>query len=134
MQLIQARFVTENVPALAAYYAALLGTPTALNAYYVELPAGPAGIAFSRSRFTEDQGPVSGCGHPFPVRSGEIIVDLAADDVDAEYRRVDALGVQWVFGPTTQPWGARSMMFRDPEGHLVNVVSHPSRPPKGSTP
>ena len=25
--------------------------------------------------------------------------------------------------PTTQPWGNRSMMFRDPAGNLVNVFS-----------
>jgi uncharacterized glyoxalase superfamily protein PhnB len=25
--------------------------------------------------------------------------------------------------PTTQPWGDRAMTFRDPEGHLVNVLS-----------
>ena len=132
MQLIQARFVTEDVAALAAYYAALLGTSGPLNGYYVELPAGPAAIGFSRCRFTEDRGPGSGCAGSSSVRGGEVIVDLAAEDVDAEYRRVDALGADWVFRPTTQPWGARSMMFRDPEGHLVNVVSHRGTTPKGS--
>jgi uncharacterized glyoxalase superfamily protein PhnB len=30
-----------------------------------------------------------------------------------------------VMPPTTQPWGNRSMMFRDPAGHLVNVFSRP---------
>jgi hypothetical protein len=28
--------------------------------------------------------------------------------------------------PTTQPWGSRSMVFRDPEGNLVNIFSRPS--------
>jgi uncharacterized glyoxalase superfamily protein PhnB len=45
------------------------------------------------------------------------------DDVDAEYRRIAALGVDWVLPPTTQPWRNRSMMFRDPAGNLVNVFS-----------
>jgi Glyoxalase/Bleomycin resistance protein/Dioxygenase superfamily len=39
----------------------------------------------------------------------------------AEYPRIAALGVEWVMPPTTQPWGNRSMMFRDPAGNLVNV-------------
>jgi len=43
--------------------------------------------------------------------------------VDAEYGRIAALGVDWVMSPTTQPWGARSMIFRDPGGTLVNVFS-----------
>jgi uncharacterized glyoxalase superfamily protein PhnB len=28
-----------------------------------------------------------------------------------------------VLPPTTQPWGSRSMLFRDPQGHLINVFS-----------
>ena len=46
--------------------------------------------------------------------------------MDAEYARVAALGVDWITPPTTQPWGNRTMIFRDPEGNLVNVFS-PSR-------
>jgi len=43
-----------------------------------------------------------------------VILDFLADDVDAEYERIRALGVVWVLPPTTQPWGNRSMIFRDP--------------------
>ena len=46
-----------------------------------------------------------------------------AGDVDAEYERIAALGVAWVMLPTTQPWGNRSMIFRDPGGNLVSVFS-----------
>jgi len=60
-----------------------------------------------------------------PGRRDEIILDFAADDVDAEYPRIAALGVDWVMPPTTQPWGNRSMIFRDPAGNLVNVFSRP---------
>ena len=40
-----------------------------------------------------------------------------------EHERIAALGVAWVMLPTTQPWGNRSMIFRDPGGTLVNVFS-----------
>jgi len=46
-----------------------------------------------------------------------------AGDVDAEYERIAALGVAWVMPPATQPWGNRSMIFRDPAGNLVSVFS-----------
>jgi uncharacterized glyoxalase superfamily protein PhnB len=46
-----------------------------------------------------------------------------AGDVDAQYERIAALGVAWVMPPTTQPWGNRSMIFRDPGGNLVSVFS-----------
>jgi len=123
MRLVQSRIVTDDVERLAAFYAALLGVPVALNDYYVEVQAGPATVGFSRRRFTEytDQGPpAGGC----PPRPDEVILDfLVDDDVDAEYPRVAALGVDWVLPPTTQPWGTRSMIFRDPAGNLVNVFS-----------
>jgi uncharacterized glyoxalase superfamily protein PhnB len=47
------------------------------------------------------------------------------DDVDQEFERINQLGVDWVLEPTTQPWGNRSMVFRDPEGNLVNIFSRP---------
>jgi predicted enzyme related to lactoylglutathione lyase len=118
MRLVQSRFVTDDVERLAAFYARLFGVPVALNDYYVEIQAGPASVGFSRRRFTEyaDQGPAAG-------GPGEVILDFLVDDVDAEYPRVAALGVDWVLPPTTQPWGTRSMIFRDPAGNLVNVFS-----------
>jgi uncharacterized glyoxalase superfamily protein PhnB len=58
-------------------------------------------------------------------RRDEVILDFLVDDVDAEYPRIAALGVEWVLPPTTQPWGNRSMIFRDPAGNLVNVFSRP---------
>jgi uncharacterized glyoxalase superfamily protein PhnB len=57
------------------------------------------------------------------LRRDEGILDFLVDDADGEYPRIAALGVDWVLPPTTQPWGSRSMIFRDPAGNLVNVFS-----------
>jgi catechol 2,3-dioxygenase-like lactoylglutathione lyase family enzyme len=167
MELQQCRIVTDDVAGLAGFYARLLGVPTALNEYYVEIQAGPASVGFSRRQFTEyggadtqpsgaqgpggqepgDQGASGqgasgqgasgqgasgqgasgqGAGARAPGRRDEIILDFMVDDVDAEYPRIAALGVEWVMPPTTQPWGNRSMIFHDPAGNLVNVFSRPS--------
>jgi catechol 2,3-dioxygenase-like lactoylglutathione lyase family enzyme len=128
MELAQSRIVTEDVAGLAGFYASLLGVPVALNDYYVEVPAGPASVGFSRRRFTEyrdddSQDPAGG------QRQDQVILDFLVDDVDAEYPRIAALGVEWVLPPTTQPWGNRSMIFRDPAGNLVNVFSRPGPEP-----
>ena len=125
MDLAQCRMVTDDVEGLAGFYARLLCVPTALNEYYVEIQAGPASVGFSRRRFTEYRE----CGElsaPGPVRPDGIILDFLVDDVDAEYPRIAALGVDLVMPPTTQPWGNRSMIFRDPAGNLVNVFSRRS--------
>ncbi len=117
MKLAQCRIVTDDVEGLAGFYARLLAVPAALNEYYVEIEAGPASVGFSRRRFTECR----------ERQDDEIILDFLVDDVDAEYPRVAALGVEWVLPPTTQPWGNRSMIFRDPAGNLVNVFSREGR-------
>jgi len=126
MDLVQSRIVTDDVAPLAAFYARLVRVPVVLNDYYVEVPAGAMSVGFSRCRFTEyreDQAACPGC----PQRRTEIILDFQAGDVDAEYQRIAALSVDWVTPPTTQPWGNRSMIFRDPAGNLVSVFS-PGRP------
>ena len=126
MELVQSRIVTDEVARLAGFYARLLGVPVALNDYYVEVQAGPASVGFSRRRFTEYRDDDAGIRRAArPPRRDEVILDFLVDDVDAEYPRIAALGVQWVMPPTTQPWGNRSMIFRDPAGNLVNVFSRP---------
>jgi catechol 2,3-dioxygenase-like lactoylglutathione lyase family enzyme len=123
MELVQARIVTDDVARSAGFYAALLASPVTLNDYYVEVPTGAMSVGFSRCRFTEEHSPATPCGGSLGAARDEIILDFAVDDVDAEHERIDRLEVRWVIGPTTQPWGKRSMLFRDPDGHLVNVFS-----------
>jgi catechol 2,3-dioxygenase-like lactoylglutathione lyase family enzyme len=124
MELVQSRIVTDDVARLAGFYARLLGVPVTLNDYYVELQAGPASVGFSRRRFTEYR---DDDGREAPAAGrrcrDEVILDFLVGDADAEYPRIAALGVEWVLLPTTQPWGNRSMIFRDPAGNLVNVFS-----------
>jgi predicted enzyme related to lactoylglutathione lyase len=124
MELVQCRIVTDDVEGLAGFYARLLGVPAALNEYYVEIEAGPASVGFSRRRFTEHR-EAGGRARTGPGPKDDIILDFLVGDVGAEYPRIAALGVDWVMPPATQPWGNRSMMFRDPAGNLVNVLSRP---------
>jgi catechol 2,3-dioxygenase-like lactoylglutathione lyase family enzyme len=119
MELVQSRIVTDDVAGLAAFYARLVGTPAALNDYYVEVPAGAMSVGFSRHRFTEYQEDQAARSSR-PDRQDEIVLDFVVGDVDREVERMDRLGVDWALEPTTQPWGNRSGVFRDPEGNLVN--------------
>jgi predicted enzyme related to lactoylglutathione lyase len=125
VDLVQGRIVTDDVARLAGFYARLLGARVTLNDYYVEVPAGPASVGFSRRRYTEYRDDLAG-GRGCLSRRADVIFDFQAADVDAEYRRIGALGVDWVMPPTTQPWGSRTMAFRDPEGILISVFSRGS--------
>lgn len=116
LRLAQARIVLDEVEQAAAFYAAVLHVPVALNDYYVEVPAGEASIGFSKPRFTE-------CA---PSSTPQVIFDLECADIDVEFARLNELGVDWALYPTAQPWGGRSMMLRSPGGVLINVFSRPN--------
>ena len=52
-----------------------------------------------------------------------VILEFKVTDVDREYERLQRLQVEWVKHPTTQPWGNRSIYFRDPDGNLINFYT-----------
>ncbi len=43
---------------------------------------------------------------------------IQVDDVDAQAQRLNALGVALISGPIDRPWGIRTILFADPDGHL----------------
>jgi catechol 2,3-dioxygenase-like lactoylglutathione lyase family enzyme len=50
---------------------------------------------------------------------------LATPDVDSEFARLEALGVDIVQEPMDQPYGVRDAAFRDPSGNLVRLQQRP---------
>ena len=119
MELVQSRLVTDDVAAMARFYAALVDTAVVTNDYYVEVATPAQRIGVSRTRYSDlTEG---SCQSPVGVGLGAVILDFAVDDLDAEHDRIWGLNVDWLMLPTLQPWGRRSMMLRDPEGHLINV-------------
>ncbi|HWR18361.1 MAG TPA: VOC family protein [Clostridia bacterium] len=55
-----------------------------------------------------------------------ICIAFTVDDVDAEFERVKALGVEIVSPPTMQPWGAKNMRFLDPDNNLITFRCFPN--------
>ncbi|MGI8677711.1 MAG: VOC family protein [Jatrophihabitans sp.] len=52
------------------------------------------------------------------------LISIGVDDVDEAYRRVVESGAPIVYGPSDEAWGVRRFFLRDPDGNVVNVVSH----------
>lgn len=44
-------------------------------------------------------------------------------EADSAYEALRTRDVTIVLKPTTQPWGNRSQLFRDPDGNLVNLFA-----------
>jgi predicted enzyme related to lactoylglutathione lyase len=51
-------------------------------------------------------------------------VSIEVDDLDAVHARVIASGAEIVYPPTTEPWGVRRFFVRDPNGAVINVLTH----------
>ncbi len=43
---------------------------------------------------------------------------VQVEDVDAHVARLRSLGIDLVNGPMDRPWGIRTALFADPDGHL----------------
>jgi catechol 2,3-dioxygenase-like lactoylglutathione lyase family enzyme len=52
-------------------------------------------------------------------------VSVQVDDVDACHAAALRVGAEIVHPLTDEPWGVRRFFVRDPDGHVVNVLSHP---------
>lgn len=52
-----------------------------------------------------------------------VVLEFKVADVDQEYSRLQGVVKVWVKPPTTQPWGTRSIYFRDPDGNLVDFFT-----------
>ena len=55
---------------------------------------------------------------------------IEVDDVDRVHARVVELGYEIVHPLIDEPWGVRRFFVRDPDGKIVNVLSHAT--PSGS--
>jgi predicted enzyme related to lactoylglutathione lyase len=52
-----------------------------------------------------------------------VIIEFLVENVDEDYERIKDLTSEIVQKPTTMPWGNRSLLFRDPDGNLINFFT-----------
>ena len=119
MRLAQARIVTADVARLSRFYENILEVSAAGSDEYVELRTPGATLAISSQRAMD----LYGARAAVPAQNRSVILDFEVSDVDATHRRLADLVQSFVLEPTTQPWGNRSMLFRDPDGNLINFFS-----------
>ena len=57
---------------------------------------------------------VYGCNH----------VAIEVDDVDQAYEAVNRMGYPVLHPLTDEPWGVRRFFVREPNGKILNILSH----------
>jgi predicted enzyme related to lactoylglutathione lyase len=58
-----------------------------------------------------------------PAANRSVIIEFLVENVDNEYLRIRELTNEIIQEPTTMPWGNRSLLFRDPDGNLINFFT-----------
>ena len=123
MRLASIRIVTRDVPALASFYEGVTGVASAGDEDFVEVRTSGSVLAICSERsVVKDNASAA-----VPGENRSLILEFEVEDVDVERTRLRPLVAEWVLEPTTQPWGNRSMLFRDPDSNLINVYTPPKR-------
>jgi catechol 2,3-dioxygenase-like lactoylglutathione lyase family enzyme len=120
MDFASIRVITDDVKRLVAFYERVTGTVAQWgNELFAQLVTPVGTLAIANTRTMELFG--ASAAHGADNRS--VLIEFRVDDVDGEAARLRAAGVELVLEPTTQPWGNRSVLFRDPDGNLVNFFT-----------
>ena len=113
--------VTTDVERAAAFYTQVLGIKETLR-----LETTHSGtIVFVSANGTQLE--LFGGGKPTEPGEGEGKVGfphvaLLVDDVDLEYERLKALGVEFDVPPTEADAGIRLAFFKDPDGNRLEII------------
>lgn len=122
-RLTSLRVITDDPRQLAEFYEVVTGlTAQWANEDFAELVSPTFILAIAHTRTLARLG----AGAVLPRENRSVIIEFlvaGVDDVDQAFERLRTVNGELVLEPTTQPWGNRSTLFRDPDGNLVNVFA-----------
>ncbi len=121
MNFVSIRIITGDVKRLVRFYEQVTGVAvTMYTEDFGELKTTAGTLAIAGVRTLQ----LFGGDIARPGENHTAILEFRVGDVDAEYGRLaEAIGGSLVQEPTTMPWGNRSLLFRDPDGNLVNFFT-----------
>ncbi|NQX28675.1 VOC family protein [Microbacteriaceae bacterium VKM Ac-2854] len=123
MEFASIRIITEDVDRLAAFYELVTGEVAVRPApVFAEIRTATATLAIGSTATVA----MLGAAAPRPGANASIILEFLVGDVDAEFARLRSSLHDIVLEPTTMPWGNRSVLFRDPDGNVVNLFARPA--------
>ncbi len=110
---------SEDLNRLLPFYRDVIGLPVGMEIPGFVIMGDPNAPAIALGTHSEVHG-----RNADPARH---IVGLEVDDVDAEYARLKAAGVEFIETPTASDDGVRIATFRDPEGNLLQLLEFAGR-------
>ncbi|MBZ6228621.1 VOC family protein [Streptomyces olivaceus] len=120
MNLVSIRVITGDVARLVDFYERATGLrATWATEDFAELPTASGTLAIGSTRTV----PLFAPGSARPADNRSVIIEFLVEDVDAVHRNLTGHITEFVKEPTTMPWGNRALLFRDPDGNLVNFFT-----------
>ena len=119
MDFVSVRIITDNLDSMVEFYEKVTETTA-------DRPA-PVFAEFRYPTCTLALGHISTAqlfnNAARPAANETAIIEWMVDDVEAEYDRLKPIVSNWEQEPTLMPWGNKSILFRDPDGNLVNFFT-----------
>jgi catechol 2,3-dioxygenase-like lactoylglutathione lyase family enzyme len=120
MNFVSLRVITNDIKRLVRFYEQVTGlSATWYTEDFAELPTSSCTLAIGSKRTIE----LFGAGAARPADNHTAIIEFRVDDVDREFNKLKGVLDEFVQEPTTQPWGNRSLLFRDPDENLINFFT-----------
>ena len=120
MDFVSIRLITDDPKRLVRFYESISGLSARwYTEDFAEVATPSCTLAIASTRTVA----LFGVGSARPADNHTAIIEFRVADVDKEHERLKDLVRDLVQAPTTMPWGNRSLLFRDPDGNLVNFFT-----------
>ena len=120
MNLQSLRIITADIKRLIDFYEKVTGkTANWLTEDFAEINTGSGTIAIGTTKTLAFFGETIAQ----PESNKTVIIEFRVENVDDNYSTVKNVTEDIVQQPTTMPWGNRSLLFRDPDGNLINFFT-----------
>ncbi|MQY03766.1 VOC family protein [Actinomadura macrotermitis] len=120
MDFVSIRIITGDVARLVEFYEKATGVAAVWgNEDFAEIRTSGGALAIAGTRTV----PLFAPGSCRPADNHSVILEFLVDDVDRVHGNLTGFVADFVNEPTTMPWGNRSLLFRDPDGNLVNFFT-----------
>ncbi len=121
MNLVSMRVITNDVERLVSFYETISGSSaTRYTPDFAELTTAKGTLAIGSTRTLSAFGAEKELE---PASNRSVILEFLVEDVDADFLRLKDQVPAFLQEPATMPWGNRSLLFRDPDGNLVNLFT-----------
>jgi catechol 2,3-dioxygenase-like lactoylglutathione lyase family enzyme len=122
MSFTSVRLITADILSLIQFYERITGiTAIKYTEDFAEIRTEFATLAIGSTRTLAFFG---GDAIAIPAQNRSAILEFRVENVDTKFEEhSEFLGSLIVQPPTTMPWGNRSLLFRDPDGNLINFFS-----------